>query len=261
MHEHEELVKVVLKRRSRQKISALQRKAIEHRVQLRLRVLQPMALVHNERVNRQLANERAVLHGHLIARQKDVDLGVASVASSVIAFPAVEPLVFARRRPRLGVSCVHAEMQLRGPQFELALPVAQRRQRRHDQVGSAYTGVLESRQEDHCLNGLAEAHLVRQDPVLTTVMGKAQPVDTDRLIRMQMQVLWKEAWLLFELVEGVRALRCALSLCVCAPLQRLEGLQRLCIARLVQIGSVLPRCLVVPESLPFHEVIDAVRVP
>ena len=177
VQQREELLKVILQRRSRQQTPERRVQTRERLTQLGLVIFQSVALVDDDRAPFEIAKRVGVRHGRLVVGEHDVQVRAARRdAPSALARPRARTLTRRRLRklvhskclPRRLVSDVRHAVQTGTPRFELARPVGHRRQRRHHQRGPAEETQRARRvHENSRLDRLPETHLVAEDGAST----------------------------------------------------------------------------------------------
>mmetsp|Transcript_1818 Transcript_1818/g.5631 ORF Transcript_1818/g.5631 Transcript_1818/m.5631 type:complete len:386 (-) Transcript_1818:569-1726(-) len=273
VHEHEELLQVVLQRGPRQDHPLLALELLQHSKELARAVLQPVALVHDHGPVAQLAQVLGSQVDHLVRRQDEVALHPALQRNTLLPFGLAHgKLVLADDLAvRCGPRVVH-HVELRGPLLGLPLPIEQGGERGDDDMGP---GTPPGRQGGHQRDGLdrlAQAHLVPKDDVLPGLPRELQPVQPLKLVRVQLVVLaapLQKLWGLLVLVELPRPRGKAALYKRILPLAkdllgrvvdrapRPPGLHRRLQAEglALQQAHLLPGRLSVPQALPLHKVL------
>ena len=171
-----QLMQVVLDRRARQQQPARRPYLAEEPRELRVLILEAMRLVDDEASPAHLLERRDLRRHRLLGRQAHV--------------------VVARRHERLALlralvlgAVQHKDAQLGAELGKLALPVAEHRERQHDQVRlGERRGLLLQRQvaeQRDRLQRLAEAHLVGEDAVEIALVQREHPVEPLELVVAQ----------------------------------------------------------------------------
>mmetsp|Transcript_7352 Transcript_7352/g.21307 ORF Transcript_7352/g.21307 Transcript_7352/m.21307 type:complete len:234 (+) Transcript_7352:462-1163(+) len=172
------LLQIVLDRRSRQEqpVSRLIDSPENFR-QLRVLVLQPVPLVDDDVLPLELGEELLVAHDHVIVGEKHVE---GLCRHSVI--PQLLPLL------RLAV--VEDDVVVWQPPPKLNTPVAQHGFGAQDEVGSIVALLFHevSKQRDG-LDGLTEAHLVREDPIQPVDVQGNHPLQARQLVLSELAAL------------------------------------------------------------------------
>ena len=175
-----ELADRVLQGRARDQQAELGAHLLQARVQLRVEVLQAVRLVHDHVEPADLPEELGVRHRRLERREQHVEADHEPRAARA------DELVLAQHLAALGVARVHDDVERRAPLAELAVPVAQRRQRHDHDVRAAHLVALaDVRQERDRLHGLPQPHLVREDPVAPPHEAVREPVHPVELVLAQ----------------------------------------------------------------------------
>ena len=211
-----------------------------------------MGLIDGQDLPFDRAQLLCIAQSQLVRRQQDVEL-------ELLVRPA--ELVLADRLARRSVAAVADNVEIRRPRRELGLPGGDGRERNDDEKRAKLVqGVKEVREEGDRLDRLAEPHLVRQDAVLALGPQVREPVQPRQLEVFEFASGGGDVvWVLIDFDEGrtfvARVIRRAEGE-FGALLANVVGLD-LCARNGAYLVLMLPGALVIVETRPFDEVLDA----
>jgi len=245
----EELVDVVLKRRSGQEKSRLNVQEFETFEQFAVLVLQTVSLVDNTSSPRDVLQVHDVVDDTLIRCDEHMELEHVLVPLTFRVL--VVHLVLLDHVPARLTAMVHNHVHV-CPQLELSLPVGNCGQRCNDKErpsNSVFPDVMDPGQR---LDGFSQSHLVGKQAVVLVVPGEVEPVHPLELVRPQ-PVAVLVGGRLFELdplllVGTLNARPVLLGGGISPPLEVLDLLR-------VNVSLKLPGAVLVWEGPPLYQVV------